>query len=60
MNVSDMRNYVIALPPEEEQRRITKKVDELIFVCDQLKGYLNQASEIRCQLADAIVEGALH
>ncbi len=27
--------------------------------CDQLKERLHQASETRCQLAEAVVEGAL-
>jgi len=29
-------------------------------LCDQLKERLNQASETRCQLAEAVVEGALN
>ena len=53
-------NYVIGLPPVEEQHRIVKKVDELMTLCDQLKERLNQASETRCQLAEAVVNGALN
>ncbi|AVI62115.1 restriction endonuclease subunit S [Halomonas sp. GFAJ-1] len=49
----------IFLPPLEEQRRIVQKVDELMALCDQLKERLNQASSTRCQLAGAVVEGAL-
>ncbi len=48
------------LPPEEEQRRIAQKVDELMALCDQLKERLSQASETRCQLAEAVVQGALN
>lgn len=50
----------IALPPVNEQKRITQKVDELIALCDQLKERLNQASETRCHLAEVVVEGALN
>ena len=49
----------IDLPPIEEQERVLRRVDELMSLCDQLKEYLNQASETRCQLAEAVVEGAL-
>ena len=58
--LSDMANMAIPLPPLEEQHRIVQKVDELMALCDQLKEGLSEASKIRCQLADAIVEGALH
>ena len=47
------------LPPKEEQHRIVQKVDELMALCDQLKERLSQASETRCQLAEAIVEKSL-
>lgn len=50
----------IALPPVSEQKRIIQKVDELIALCDHLKERLNHASDIRCQLADSVVEGALN
>ena len=51
---------VVIIAPRQEQDRIVGKIDELMTICDQLKTHLNQASETRCQLADAIVEGALH
>ena len=50
----------VELPPIREQERILRRVDELMALCDQLKEQLNQASETRCQLADAVVEGALN
>ena len=51
--------HLCPIPPLEEQHRITKKTDELIALCDQLKERLNQSSETRCQLAESIVENAL-
>jgi type I restriction enzyme S subunit len=51
---------VLAMPPLKEQHRIVSKVDELMAICDQLKTRLNQASKTRGQMADAVVEQALH
>ncbi len=59
MNQAKMNSIPVPLPPENEQVRIVQKVDELMALCDQLKERLNQASETRCQLAEAVVEGAL-
>lgn len=50
---------VVIIAPRLEQDRIAEKIDELMAICDQLKERLNQASETRCQLAEAVVEGAL-
>ncbi|MEX0828112.1 MAG: restriction endonuclease subunit S [Haliea sp.] len=60
VNVGDMRKYVIALPPADEQHRIIQKVDELLTLCDQLKKRLNHACETRCQLAEAALAGVVH
>ena len=48
------------LPPAKEQTRIVQKVDELMALCDRLKERLNQTSKTRCQLAEAVVTGALN
>lgn len=48
------------LPPKTEQHRIVQKVDELMALCDHLKQHLNKTSNTRCQLAGAVVEGALN
>ncbi|EMP55246.1 type I restriction-modification enzyme S subunit [Marinobacter santoriniensis NKSG1] len=60
-NVSraQIQALAVPLPPLGEQHRIVQKVDELMVLCDQLKERLNQAGETRCQLAEAVVEGAL-
>lgn len=60
ISVTKSRSIVIPLPPKAEQHRIVQKVDELMALCDQLKERLNQASETRNQLAEAVVEGALN
>ncbi|QSR34218.1 restriction endonuclease subunit S [Marinobacterium iners] len=59
INKTQLRSCTVPLPPLEEQKRIVQKVDELMALCDQLKERLNQASETRCQLAEALVEQAI-
>ncbi|MEQ9546413.1 MAG: restriction endonuclease subunit S [Marinobacter sp.] len=61
MNISQdkLKAAPVPLCPANEQHRIVQKVDELTALCDQLKERLNQAGETRCQLAEAVVEGAL-
>ncbi|WP_107947343.1 restriction endonuclease subunit S [Shewanella baltica] len=60
-NVSreQIRNLVVALPPQEEQQRIVAKVDELMALCDQLKARLADAQTTQLHLTDAIVEKAI-
>ena len=58
--LSKSSSIPIGLPPLAEQHRIVQKVDELMALCDKLKERLNQASETRCQLAEAVVEEALN
>lgn len=59
INRSKWESISIPLAPLAEQHRIVQKVDELMALCDQLKERLNQASETRCQLAEAVVEQGL-
>ena len=60
INKTQLRSCTVPLPPLEEQHRIAQKVDELMALCDHLKQRLNQASYTRCQLAGAVVDGALN
>ena len=60
LNLSTLRSLAVPIPPIDEQKSIVQKTDELLGLCDQLKERLNQASETRCQLAEAVVEGALN
>jgi Restriction endonuclease S subunits len=60
LSVGKIRSIPVPLPPLHEQTRIVQKVDELTALCDRLKERINQASETRCQLAEAVVENALN
>lgn len=59
LRVGDVERLNIPLPPLAEQQRIVAKVDELMEICDQLKGQLQQSREIQLQLTDALIEKAL-
>jgi len=54
-----LRWMLVPLPPLAEQYRIVAKVDELMALCDQIKGRLNHAQITQLQLADAITERTL-
>jgi type I restriction enzyme S subunit len=54
-----LERFEMPIPPLAEQHRIVQKVDELMALCDQLKERLNQASETRRQLAEAVVSQAV-
>lgn len=60
VNVSDMKNYVVAVPPHSEQKRVIVKVDELMSLCDQLSARLQANQTTQLHLAEALVEGALN
>jgi len=55
-----LNNYVIPIPPVEEQHRIVAKVNELIILCNQLKTRLTEAQTTQLHLADAITEQAIN
>ncbi|MDF1740800.1 MAG: restriction endonuclease subunit S [Verrucomicrobiales bacterium] len=48
------------LPPLAEQHRIVAKVDELMALCDQLEASLATAQATQLNLADSLVEAAIH
>ncbi|WP_461606763.1 restriction endonuclease subunit S [Aeromonas rivipollensis] len=59
LNLNTLRDFVIPLPPLEEQHRIVGKVDELVVLCGQLKSRLQTSQQTQLALAEALVEGAL-
>ena len=60
IKASVLKEIPVVLPPIPEQRRIVKKANDLIDLCDQLKARLNQASNIRRKMANAVVEQDIH
>lgn len=59
LNVGKIANTVIPLAPLAEQHRIVEKLDELMSLCDALKGRHREAQTTQIHLADASVEQAV-
>jgi type I restriction enzyme, S subunit len=59
INGTIMKNMLVSVPPFEEQKRIIKKVDDLMVLCDQLKSRVTAVSQLQKKLADALVEQAV-
>ena len=60
VNVKDIKNHVIALPPENEQNRILGKINDMYVLCDSLKSRLQSAQQTQLHLADALTDAALN
>jgi type I restriction enzyme S subunit len=54
-----LNDWILPLPPLDEQHRIVAKVNELMALCDTLKARLADAQTTQIHLADAIVEQAV-
>ncbi len=52
-------DFLLVVPPAEEQHRIIAKVDELMALCDQLKTHITAANQLQQKLADVVVEQAI-
>ena len=59
LNLNNIRDLPVPVPPISEQHRIVAKVDQLMAICDQLKTRLTQARQLNEQLASTLVEQAL-
>lgn len=56
INNKDVEPLLFPCPPENEQKRIVEKVDELMSLCEQLESCLSEAQSIQLHLADSISE----
>jgi type I restriction enzyme S subunit len=59
LNLQNIKDLPVPLPPLAEQHRIVAKVDELMALCDQLKAQLQVARQQHAQLASVLVEQAV-
>lgn len=59
-NKKDLSTIQISFPSLTEQHRIVEKINELMALCDQLKARLSSAQETQLNLANSIVEQAIH
>jgi len=54
--LTGLRKMPIPLPPEQEQLRIIKKIDELMALCDQLDQHQNHSNTIHQRLLQTLLE----
>ncbi|SEO09564.1 type I restriction enzyme, S subunit [Pseudorhodobacter antarcticus] len=59
LNLDNIRNLTIPLPPLAEQHRIVARVDALMALCDQLESSLTTATTTRSRLLQALLHEAL-
>lgn len=59
INITQLRNCPIPLPPLAEQKRIVAKVTELLSLCDALESQLQSAESASTQLLSASVSHLL-
>ncbi|WP_071516115.1 restriction endonuclease subunit S [Geitlerinema sp. PCC 9228] len=55
LNLRDIPNLLIPLPPLEEQNRIVKKVDELMALCDRAQASKENRNKLRQQLRQSAI-----
>jgi type I restriction enzyme S subunit len=53
---ASIKQFLIGIPPFDEQHRIVTEVDKLMALCDQLKARLSDGQTTQLHLTDAIVE----
>lgn len=59
LNLQNIKDLPVPLPPLDEQRHIVAKVTELLALCDQLKAHIAAARAKHAQLVQALVEAAV-
>ncbi|WP_425597828.1 restriction endonuclease subunit S [Vibrio nereis] len=59
LNVESLSNIIVPICSENEMRRITTRLSELMVVSDHLKHCIHKSKLVQSQLTDAIVEQAV-
>ena len=57
--LTDVTQFLVPLPPIDEQHRIVAKLDELMVLCDRLEVSLATGDNTRCRLLGALLTEAL-
>ena len=57
--LTDVTQFLVPLPPIDEQYRIVAKLDELMALCDRLEVSLATGDDTRCRLLGALLTEAL-
>jgi type I restriction enzyme S subunit len=59
VGIKSIQEFVVALPPLAEQRRVVAKVQELLALCDRLEGQLMTAQTDSRRLLEAVLAEVL-
>jgi len=60
VNIADMREALVPIPPTTEQHRIVAKVEELMALCDQLETRLSSSQTEASRLLESVLHNALN
>lgn len=60
LSMSTIREIMVILPPLQEQKRIVKKTNELLALCDKVNHYIQSAQQTQLHLADALTDAAIN
>lgn len=60
ISMSTIKDFLIPIPPLEEQKRIVAKVNELMELCDELENQINQSKQNSEQLIQSILQEAFN
>lgn len=58
VSLNILRNYLFALPPLNEQKRIVEKVDQLMALCDELEKNIEQSKKDSELLMQSVLQEA--
>lgn len=59
IGIGAISNWALPIPPLQQQQRIVAKVNQLMALCDRLKGCIIIAQQNKLQLAEMAVDGLL-
>lgn len=59
LSTSTIKQYIVPLPPLEEQNRIVEKVDSLMKLCDELEKKIQEQKEYSNKLMESIIKSSL-
>ena len=59
LSMRSLKEFVLPIPPLEEQKRIVAKVNQLMALCDELETKLHQAEVDSEKLMNAAVQHVL-
>ena len=59
LSMGNIASFTIPLPPLDEQKRIVKKLEELMHNCDELEASIHQSESQNVKLLQQVLREAL-